>query len=98
MLNAARRLAQRGDWHRLAEKITNAPREDQPQRAQFEREVQALMQALAATGAFQAGTAVRRAHALIREHIAFMPRDRAMDADVRRMCDLVASGALTRTP
>jgi histidine ammonia-lyase len=53
---------------------------------------------LAATGAFQAGTAVRRAHALIREHIAFMPRDRAMDADVRRMCDLVASGALTRTP
>ncbi|HJU26787.1 MAG TPA: aromatic amino acid lyase [Rhodanobacteraceae bacterium] len=89
MLNAARRLAARGDWRALARKITNAPREEQAQHAQFAEEVRALMDALAGSGAFRAGTAVREAHARIRESIPFMHRDRPMDGDVARICGLV---------
>ncbi|HET6806310.1 MAG TPA: aromatic amino acid ammonia-lyase [Frateuria sp.] len=88
MLNAARRLAARGDWRALAAKIGNAPREDHPHYAQFEREVRQLMAALAESGEFHAGTAVQTAHALLRERIAFMHRDRAMDGDVRAACAL----------
>ena len=43
---------------------------------------------------FRAAEAVSRAHAKIRERIAFMSRDRAMDGDVRAICELVASGVL----
>ncbi|HEV2623149.1 MAG TPA: aromatic amino acid ammonia-lyase [Frateuria sp.] len=88
MLNAARRLAARGDWRALAEKIGNAPREGHPQYAQFEQEVRQLMAALAQSEEFHAGTAVQAAHALLRERIAFMHRDRAMDGDVRTVCEL----------
>lgn len=94
MLNAARRLAQRGDWHALAAKIAHAPDASHPARAQFEEEVRALAASLAEAPDFHAGAAVRRAHAKIRERIAFMSRDRAMDGEVRTMCELVASGAL----
>ncbi|WP_049621426.1 HAL/PAL/TAL family ammonia-lyase [Frateuria defendens] len=89
MLNAARRLAARGDWQALAGKIANAPRVDHPRYAQFVDEVQALMAALAAVGDFHPGEAVQRAHANLREQIAFMHRDRAMDGDVRAVCELV---------
>jgi histidine ammonia-lyase len=91
MLNAARRLAQRGDWRALAAKIANAPEAGHPARAQFESEVQALAKSLSEAADFHAGAAVRRAHAVIREHIGFMERDRAMDGDVRKICELVAS-------
>lgn len=94
MLDAARRLAARGDVAALAAKINGAPREDQAGHAQFLGEVRALMQALGESGEYHAGTAVRAAYARIRAHIAFMPRDRAMDGDVRRICELVASGEL----
>ena len=94
MLNAARRLAARGDWRALAGKIANAPDEKHASRAQFEAEVQALTNALAETRDFHAGEIVRRAHAKIREHIAFMERDRAMDGDVRTICELIASRAI----
>ncbi|HZP67313.1 MAG TPA: aromatic amino acid lyase [Rudaea sp.] len=94
MLNAARALAARGDWQALARKITGAPLPDQPHHAQFEREVRALMQALTQSSDFHAGAEVRKAFAAIRAEIAFMQRDRAMDADVRRICELVASGRL----
>jgi histidine ammonia-lyase len=94
MLNAARRLAQRGAWQALAGKIANAPGENDPARAQFEDEVRALMAALAEAEAFHAGAAVERARATIRERIAFMSRDRAMDGDVRAICELVAEGGL----
>ena len=93
MLEAARGLA-RGDWRGLAAKIANAPDPSHPSRAQFEAEVQALAQSLAQAPAFHAGAAVQRAHATIRERIAFMERDRAMDGDVRAMCELVAEGRL----
>jgi histidine ammonia-lyase len=95
MLNAARRLAARGDWRALAEKVSNAPDANHPSRAQFEKEVQALTKALVETSDFHAGEPVRAAHAKIREHIPFMARDRAMDGDVKRICELLASGRLT---
>jgi histidine ammonia-lyase len=91
MLNAARALAARGDWQALARKVAGAAgAERQP----FEGEVQALMQALERAGEFRAGDAVRAAFAKIRERVAFISRDRAMDADVRAMCELVAQGVL----
>jgi histidine ammonia-lyase len=94
MLNAARRLAQRGDWRAIAAKVANAPDANHPSRAQFETEVQALAKSLVEARDFHAGAAVVRAHARIRERIAFMSRDRAMDTDVRAMCALVQSGSL----
>jgi histidine ammonia-lyase len=46
------------------------------------------MAALAGSEEFHAGTAVQTAHALLRERIAFMHRDRAMDGEVRAICEL----------
>lgn len=94
MLNAARTLAARGDWQALARKISGAPRKEHVEHAQFEREVRALMDALAHGEDFHAGAPVRAAFAKIRERIAFVSRDRAMDADVRAICELVAAGTL----
>ena len=94
MLNAARTLAARGDWRSLATKIHGAPNADHPGYRQFESEVRALMQALAAAGEFHAGMQVRAAFETIRASIAFMQRDRAMDADIQRICALVAGGVL----
>ncbi|MGH8171993.1 MAG: HAL/PAL/TAL family ammonia-lyase, partial [Rhodanobacteraceae bacterium] len=94
MLNAARRLAARGDWRAIAGKISNAPDANHPSRAQFEKEVQALTRALVETADFHAGETVRIAHAKIRAHIPFMARDRAMDGDVKKICDLVAERAI----
>ena len=87
MLNAARALAARGDWRSLAAKVSNAPESTHPDRAQFEAEVRALADALAHAADFHAGAAVREAHAQIRARVAFMARDRALDGDVRAMCD-----------
>mgnify|MGYP002713037839 CR=1 FL=1 len=97
MLNAARDLALAGDVGALAGKIDGAPRESSADRAAFDREVHELMQALAEGGEYRAGKAVREALAAIRLRVPFMPADRAMDVDVRRMCELVASGELVRT-
>jgi histidine ammonia-lyase len=94
MLNAARTLAARGDWQALASKISGAPKPEHAAYAQFTAEVQHLMAALAGSDEFHAGHAVRAAFEKIREQIHFMPRDRAMDQDVRRICELVASHEL----
>ena len=94
MLNAARRLAARGDWRALAAKISGAPAPDHATHAQFETEVKSLMAALAAADEFHAGTGVRTAFATIRKNIEFMTRDRAMDRDVQKICKLVAGGEL----
>ncbi len=88
MLNAARRLAARGDWQALAAKVSGGPVAG-GDTAAFEAEVRALMQALAGSEDFHAGGAVRAAHARIRERIAFMARDRAMDGDVRTICTMI---------
>jgi histidine ammonia-lyase len=94
MLNAAHRLASRGGWQALAGKIGNAPRVGEPHYAQFVDEVQQLAAALTTAGAFQAGAGVRAAHAILRRHIDFMHRDRAMQGDVRTVCELVQQGVL----
>jgi histidine ammonia-lyase len=96
MLNVARAVAQRGDAELLGSKVANAPLPGQPQRAQFDDEVRGLCAALAAAGEFHPGPAVQRAFATIRARVPFMPRDRAMDGDVKSMCELVASGELLR--
>ena len=89
MLNAACRLAAKGDWQALAGKVSNAPREGHAHHAQFVEEVQQLTAALANVGDFHAGEAVRKAHDALRKRIGFMARDRAMDGDVRTVCELV---------
>jgi histidine ammonia-lyase len=94
MLNAARALATRGDWQALAAKIGNAPSPQHRDYAQFKTEIAQLMSALVQHENFHAGVAVRKCFAKIREHIPFMRRDRAMDGDVRRICQLVADGSL----
>jgi histidine ammonia-lyase len=96
MLNAARRLASRGDWQALAGKVANAPREDHAHYAQFVEEVQQLTAALTNVGDFHAGEAVRKAHDALRRRIDFMPRDRAMDGDVRTICELVRQRAFAK--
>jgi histidine ammonia-lyase len=89
MLNAACRLASRGDWQAIAGKVSNAPREGHAHHAQFVDEVKQLTAALANVGDFHAGAAVRKAHDALRRRIGFMSRDRAMDGDVRTVCELV---------
>ncbi len=94
MLNAARALAAKGDLATLAAKVENRPESGAPDRAAFEAEVAALAGALASAGDFHPAPAVAAAHAAIRRHVGFVERDRALDADVRAMVGLVASGAL----
>ncbi len=96
MLNAAHRLAQRGGWQALAAKVDNAPGEDHPHHAQFVSEVQQLAAALADAGDFHAGASVRAAHALLRDKVAFLHRDRALDGDVRAVCALVENNAFVQ--
>jgi histidine ammonia-lyase len=97
MLNAARRLATRGGWQALATKIGHAPREGEAHHAQFVTEVQQLAAALTNADDFHAGAAVHEAHAILRRHIDFMHRDRALDGDVRTVCALVQQGAFRPT-
>ena len=94
MLNAARDLAQRGTVDELAAKVLHGPAPGDPAHARFMQEVEALRVALVGAGEFHAGGPVRAAFERIREVVPFMQRDRAMDADVARMCELVASGTL----
>jgi histidine ammonia-lyase len=94
MLNAARGLARRGGWQALAAKIEHAPREDHPHYAAFTREVQALASELTGAEAFRPGKAVHAAHARLRETVAFMHRDRAMQHDIAEACRLVRERAL----
>ncbi len=94
MLNAARAIARRGNVDLIAGKIGGAPDPGHPDWPQFRREVTALVDALATAESFHPGERVGGAFRLIRERIAFMQRDRAMDADVAAIVDLVRSGGL----
>jgi histidine ammonia-lyase len=93
MLDAARRLAARGGWAALAAKVDNPPVRDDTHRAQFEAEVHALATQLAQAEEFHPGTAVRAAHARLRQAIAFMHRDRPMQHDIAAACRLVRERA-----
>lgn len=94
MIEAARTLARRGDVAAIAGKISNAPSADHETHAQFIDECRQLMAQLALDTDFHPAPAVRRAHERLREHIAFMQRDRAMDAEVATVCALVEAGTL----
>jgi histidine ammonia-lyase len=94
MINAARRLARGGDVDALIAKINNAPRSEHESYPQFRAECEQLMRQLAGSDEFHASPPVQRALSLVREEIAFMPRDRAMDRDVARICAMVERGAL----
>jgi histidine ammonia-lyase len=94
MINAARRLARRGDLDALSAKVVNAPRSDSPDYAPFRSECAELLRQLAGEGEFAPSPIVQAAHARLRQDIAFMGRDRAMDRDVRKICELVETNAI----
>ena len=98
MLNAARGLARRGGWQALAAKVEHAPREDNAHYGAFAREVQTLASELVGADAFRPGAAVHAAHARLRETIAFMHRDRAMQHDLAEACRLVRERAFATGP
>ncbi len=91
MINAARALARQRPVDELAGKVAGAPAAG-PDRSTFEAEVESLRRQLADTGEFGPGHAVRAAHDAIRESIAFMGFDRAMDGDVQAAVRLVKDG------
>jgi histidine ammonia-lyase len=92
MINAARALARTASAGQLASKVAGAPRAGTPDHGVFVEEVECLRAELAAADEFRPGAAVGAAHAAIRESIAFMPFDRAMDGDVQAAVQLVTSG------
>jgi histidine ammonia-lyase len=96
MINAARALAREADVETLAAKVQGAPLPGAPERAAFLAEVGQLRDELAAAPEFQPGAAVAAMLARLRQDIAFMDRDRAMDGEVAHMCELVRRGELLR--
>lgn len=94
MIRAAQSLARATDAEGFAAKIAGAPLPGTPERAAFLAEVEALRAELAAAPEFRPGTAVQAAWESLRQAIAFMPRDRAMDGDVQVAVKLVAGGRL----
>ncbi|PJK01192.1 histidine ammonia-lyase [Lysobacteraceae bacterium NML91-0213] len=94
MINAARDLARRSDAAAFAIKVQGAPGPAHPDRDRFLAEVDALREELATSEPFQPGPAVAAAHAALRQRIAFLDRDRALDAEVAEAVRLVADGTL----
>lgn len=94
MIEAARTLARRGDVAAIAAKISNAPLPDHPDHARFLEECRELMAQLAQDVDFHASPQVQRTHERLRQHIGFMQRDRAMDGEVAKVCELVEQGVL----
>ena len=94
MINAARDLADRADAEAFAAKVQGGPLPDAADRAAFLAEVDGLRAELSAAEAFKPGVAVAAAHAAIRQRIAFMGRDRAMDGEVAAAVRMVADGSV----
>ena len=94
MINAARDLADRADAEEFASKVQGGPLPDAADRAGFVAEVDGLRAELADADAFRPGRAVAAAHAAIRERIAFLHRDRAMDGEVAAAVRMVADGSV----
>lgn len=94
MINAARDLARRGDAGALAAKVQGGPAADRANRDVFIDEVEGLRAELAGCEPFHPGRIVAAAHAIVREAIPFLDRDRALDGEVAAAVKLVADGAL----
>ena len=80
MLDAARTLARQVDAAAFATKMRDAPIAEGPDRILFLQEVEALRRELATPG-----HAVAQAHRAIRERIAMLLHDRALNGDVALM-------------
>ncbi|MDB6162626.1 MAG: aromatic amino acid lyase [Xanthomonadaceae bacterium] len=97
MINAARQLAQQCDTADFACKVHGGPLAGTPDHERFLAEVDSLRKELAtAADAFRPGRAVSAAHAVIRESIAFLDHDRALDGEVNAAVRLVADGSILR--
>jgi len=94
MISAARDLAGRADARALAVKVQGAPAADAADHAGFLDEVEALRAELASGDDYHPGTAVAAAHAALRDAIAFLDRDRALDGEVAAAVRLVVDGTL----
>jgi histidine ammonia-lyase len=94
MINVARVLANRGDAAVFATKVQGGPLADAADRATFLSEVEGLRAELAEADAFAPGPAVAAAHAVIRERIAFLARDRALDGDVQTAVRMVEDNTI----
>jgi histidine ammonia-lyase len=94
MISAARDLAGRADARALAVKVQGAPATDAAGHAGFLAEVEALRAELASGDDYHPGTAVAAAHAALREAIAFLDRDRALDGEVATAVRRVPDGTL----
>ncbi|KFN41098.1 HAL/PAL/TAL family ammonia-lyase [Arenimonas oryziterrae] len=94
MINAARELARVGDAEALAAKVQGAPLPGSADRTVLLAEVEALRVELAAAPEFQPAKAVNAALVRLRQDIAFMGTDRAMDGDVAKAVSLVEQGEL----
>jgi histidine ammonia-lyase len=94
MINAARELARVGDAEALAAKVQGAPLPGSSERAAFLQEVEQLRAELAQAPEFQPGRPVSAALARLRQDIAFMDGDRAMDAEVALVVKLVEQGEM----
>ena len=94
MINAARDLADRADANTLAAKVSGGPVGDSADHPGFLAEVEGLRAELAAADEFRPGKAVAAAHAKLREAIAFLDRDRALDGEVATAVQLVHEGTL----
>ena len=94
MINAARELARNSDAAALAKKIQNAPLPNSPDYEVFMQEVEALRTELAGSDEFHASKAVRSVWQRLRQDVSFMPKDRAMDTDIRKVLSLFDQGEL----
>ena len=93
MINAARDLARSTDAEGFAAKVGGQPRGGQDLET-FLDEVEGLRAELATADPFTPGMAVAAVHAALRDHIPFLGRDRALDAEVATAVRLVADGTL----
>jgi histidine ammonia-lyase len=94
MITAARELARNCDAAAFAGKVQCGPRSDSPDHQQFLAEVDKLRSELSAAPAFRPGRAVAAAHARIRQAIAFLDRDRALDGEVSAAVRMVEDGSI----
>lgn len=94
MINAARDLADRADAVAMAAKVQGGPQAADESRAEFLSEVEALRVELSAAEPFRPGHAVAAAHAVIRECVPFLGRDRALDVDIAAALAVVRDGAV----
>ena len=94
MINAARAMAQQVDAATFAAKVQCGLQPGSADHQRFLVEVDALRAELAAASPFGPGQAVAAAHAAIRDAIAFLDRDRAMDDEVATAIRLVEDGSV----